>query len=102
MPSVRIVFHRLAAQDYLVALRWYARRSTWASQGFRAAVDQVLQRIASAPLHGTLYRGRFHWIGTKRYPYIIYYEIIDPALVRILAVAHSRRRPGYWLRRARP
>jgi hypothetical protein len=39
---------------------------------------------------------------TRRYPYVIYYEVIDPALVTILAVAHGRHRPGYWLWRTRP
>jgi hypothetical protein len=30
-----------------------------------------------------------------------YYCVADPDHLLILAVAHSRRRPGYWLRRER-
>ncbi|HKI37123.1 MAG TPA: hypothetical protein VKA46_35040 [Gemmataceae bacterium] len=35
----------------------------------------------------------------RRFQYVLYYEIIDPSRVRVFAVAHTRRRPGYWLRR---
>ena len=96
------IFHGLAARDYRVALRWYARRSMRAAQRFKAAVDEVTQRIENAPQQGAPYLGRFRWMRVHKFPYILYYEIITPALVRILAVAHGRRRPGYWLRRTQP
>jgi hypothetical protein len=38
----------------------------------------------------------------RRYPYLLYYARTDPAQVTVFAVAHASRRPGYWLRRARP
>lgn len=38
----------------------------------------------------------------RRFSYILYYEILDPTQVVVYAVAHSSRRPGYWLRRPRP
>jgi hypothetical protein len=48
-----------------------------------------------------MYRERFRWMRLRKFPFVIYYELRDPALVRIVAVAHAKRRPGYWLRRAR-
>jgi hypothetical protein len=44
---------------------------------------------------------RFRWLMTKRFPFVLYYEIDGPLHVTIYAVAHARRRPGYWRRRAR-
>ncbi len=29
-------------------------------------------------------------------------EVVDPSLIRIYAVAHGRRRLGYWMRRKFP
>jgi hypothetical protein len=37
----------------------------------------------------------------RRFPYVLYYEILDSFTVMIYAVSHTGRRPGYWLRRAR-
>src|SRR3954470_19616713 len=34
----------------------------------------------------------------QRFPFRVYY-VVDPDRIRILAVAHLRRKPGYWRRR---
>ena len=102
MATALVIFHRLAAQEYRAALRWYARRSLRAALGFKAAVDSVAQRLENAPQQGTRYTGRFLWMRVHKYPYLVYFEMLAPALVRVLALAHCRRKPGYWLSRARP
>lgn len=33
------------------------------------------------------------------YPYSIAYLVDDDGAILLLAIAHQRRRPGYWLRR---
>jgi len=35
-----------------------------------------------------------------RFPYIVFY-VVDDEEVEVVAVAHGRRRPGYWLPRDR-
>lgn len=101
--AVRAVdFHPLAAQQLRAAYRWYALRSPAAAQRFRLAVDRVIQRLAAGAEQGSPYRQLYRWMRLSRFPYLLYYEIRDPQPVRIYAVAHVRRRPGYWLRRTRP
>jgi hypothetical protein len=34
----------------------------------------------------------------KRFPYLVFYRILD-ADIEIVAVAHEKRRPGYWTNR---
>ena len=99
MAAATILFQRLALQEYRTAYHWYQQRSQQAAQDFRDEVDQVLQRIADNPLQGTAYRRLFRWVRTRRFPYILYYRLVVPDIVLIMAVAHVRRRPGYWLRR---
>jgi len=36
----------------------------------------------------------------RRYPYSIFY-LIEDEVVEIVAVAHHKQRPGYWLGRLR-
>ena len=94
-----VVFHRLAAQEYRSALSWYQRQSPAAAERFRAEIDRVVERISASPLQGTVFRDTFRWMRVRRFPYLLYYEIVDSTLIRIYAVAHGRRRLGYWIRR---
>ncbi len=68
-------------------------------QRFRLTADRVVQRIAMVAEQASPYRLRYRWMRLQRFPYLVYYEICAPQRVLIYAVAHARRRPGYWLRR---
>jgi plasmid stabilization system protein ParE len=101
MPAA-IRFQRLAGQEYQSAFRWYARRSNQAALDFESEVNQALQRIAATPNRWPVYQGSDRFVRVRRIPYVLYYRIVDPTQVLIMAVAHASRRPGYWLRRTRP
>jgi plasmid stabilization system protein ParE len=94
-----VVFHHLAAREYRRAYAWYRRRSPTAAERFRDEVDRAVKQIADAPLQGAVFRGPLRWMRMRRFPYLLFYEAVDPSLIRIYAVAHGRRRLGYWLRR---
>jgi hypothetical protein len=74
---------------------------------FIAAVSVALDRIANGPAScpawpGTQARDRLIRKTTvQRFPYVIAFEEHDQHLL-VLAVAHSKRRPLYWLTRAEP
>jgi plasmid stabilization system protein ParE len=97
-----VVFHRLAAREYRLARSWYRRRSPSTADRFRAEVDRVVKRISEAPLQGAIFRGPFRWMRTQRFPYLLFYEVVDSSVIRVYAVAQARRRLGYWLRRKFP
>jgi plasmid stabilization system protein ParE len=99
MPVRAVVFHPLAEREARAAYRWYARRSRRAALRFQQNVSTTVQRIASAPEQGASFRHIYRWMKVPRFPYLIYYEIRDPQSVLVYAIAHGRRRPGYWLRR---
>ena len=99
-PPASVIFHRLARGEYRQALRWYGRRGAALAQRFQQAVGQVVQAIGMSPASGAVFRGPFRWMRTRRFPYVLYYRILTPNQVIVLAVAHAGRRPGYWLRRS--
>jgi len=101
MASVEIRFHRLAALEYRLAFNWYANRSPSAARRFRREIKRVIEQILHAPHLGSVYRGPYRWMRLRRFPYLIYYARIDPTHVILYALAHGRRRPGYWLWRTR-
>jgi plasmid stabilization system protein ParE len=83
------------------AARWYAERSPAAGLGFddevAAAEAAITERPEAWPLfvHGT----RRYLL--RRYPFCIVYRF-DADRIVIVAVAHAKRRPGYWKQRAKP
>ena len=93
--------YRVHAQAWLeieAAIDWYEQRSSEAGVAFIAAIVDALEKISGAPerwpeyLHGTQ---RF---VLRRFPFsAIYLNSRD--VVDVVAIAHNKRKPGYWERR---
>jgi plasmid stabilization system protein ParE len=100
MPRKPVEFDPRAAAEVIAARRRYERRSWLAAERFQDEMDRVVGLIASSPglwpghLHGT------RVVCPRRFPYLVVYVEHDDA-VRVVAVAHARRHPGYWKRRLR-
>ena len=75
--------------------RWYAERSPSASQGFDDELEAAERAISVQPLAWPPFTYGTRRYLLRRYPFSVVYEI-EPLRVVIVAVAHARRRPGYW------
>jgi toxin ParE1/3/4 len=78
-------------------------RGSGLGQKFRQAVDDGVTRLVELPLAAPLWPEVDPELGVRRYvlrkyPYAIAYLLHDTAVL-ILAVAHRRRKPAYWLDR---
>ena len=90
-----VEFHPGAQTDYDESLDWYAARSRQAATLFATAVDESLGRIQHNP---TLFRAldsQHRECLLKRFPFRIIFRIMGDRVV-VIAVAHAKRRPGYW------
>lgn len=65
---------------------------------FVAEFERTANFVLANPLLGTVFRGTRRRYNLRRFPYSIIYQVTAEEL-RILAVAHHRRRPGYWVHR---
>lgn len=101
----RVRFEDEADAEYRHAGLWYEGRRTGLGIEFFDAVDAAVRQIVDLPgagarlpqLPATLPVRRF---PVKRFPYhVVCLE--TPAAIRILALAHDRRKPGYWKNRLR-
>lgn len=92
---MEVEFHRLAAQEYLSARRWYEARSPRTAQNLVLAMDHAIQRIMAAPLTGSPFDDRRRYVRLHHFPYLLVYTLLDDEHILILAVAHGRRRPGF-------
>jgi plasmid stabilization system protein ParE len=41
------------------------------------------------------------WARVQPFNYLLHFRIVDENRVRVLAVSHGSRRPGYWVHRIR-
>jgi plasmid stabilization system protein ParE len=94
-------FHRLASKEYRRARDHYRRISPKLGQAFVDEIDAAVQRILTAPDSWPIFRAAYRWIRVRRFPYVLYFRKVATDRILIMAVAHGRRRTGYWLRRAR-
>jgi toxin ParE1/3/4 len=77
------------------AFEWYLKRSLTAAAGFQHRLKLALQQLEEKPWLGMLFTGDAYWYRIKKYPYLIIYKVHTPN-IRVIAVAHHGRRPGYW------
>ncbi len=96
-----IEFHPEAQTELEGAMAWYESHLIGLGLDLHAAVQKTLNRIHKFPRSGSPYRNtEYRFALVKRFPFVVYY-LEESERVCILAVAHGRRRPGYWRRRAR-
>lgn len=94
-----ITFDSEAENEFRAAASYYEGQQAGLGDDFVAEVEQAVQRIAqmpqSFPLHGS---AGFRKCLLRRFPYTLYFlELQDR--IWVAAVAHQRRRPGYWSHR---
>jgi plasmid stabilization system protein ParE len=91
-------YHPAASREIKAAHAWYLRQGVQAADGFYEELLPALDRLQERP---RLYLP--HLYGTQRvvldrYPFsIVYRELLHE--IQIVAVAHAKRRPGYWASR---
>jgi len=91
---------RQAAREELAhAAIWYRERDASVAEEFLAEVRRTLTLLERFPRAGSRLPGsndeEVRRLPIQRFPYhIVYLELSDR--ISVLAVAHDRRRPGYW------
>jgi plasmid stabilization system protein ParE len=84
-----------ARSEFDEAFNWYAARSVGAAIRFTTEVDVAIESIAADPHRFVKTHAGCQVCRLKRYPYCVVYHHVDDR-VSIVAIAHAKRRPGYW------
>ena len=97
----RIELDEGAREDFDDAFDWYAKRSPAAALGFASEVDAAIENIVADPERFAKTYAGCRYCSLKRYPFsVIYYSMPgeNPGVRQIIvvAIAHAKRRPGYW------
>lgn len=74
---------------------FYERESKGLGSDFLDEVESAIARICEYPEIGQVYSSKLRRFVLARFPYSVLYSIEDNELV-IFAVAHHKRKPGFW------
>ena len=89
-----------ATAEFVEAVRWYEDRRRGLGAAFFDAVSAVLSRIEEHPNIGAPFAEghRIRRVLIVGFPYQVVYTVRPTERV-VVAVAHLRRRPKYWVGR---
>lgn len=96
----RLVLRPAAKAELRAVIQWYEQQRDGLGAEFLNAMDRTLEAILEAPTSYPIWPAdpRVRKKLVERFPYIVFFTV-SPVLVRIVAIAHQRRAPGYWQNR---
>jgi plasmid stabilization system protein ParE len=93
--TLPVIFHEHAESELNEASTYYARARPGLGDAFVTEVQHAVDALATSPFAGTAVEKDVRWWLLRRFPYSVLYRVCDDHL-RILAIAHQKRRPFYW------
>lgn len=102
---MRVELHPEARAEFRLAALWYDERRPQLGDQFVERVNVAFARIGEHPVAYPLWPGTtgapipIHKASIEQFPYLVAFEL-HATRVLVLAIAHAKRRPLYWLVRA--
>lgn len=94
----QVFLHPAAVEEAEAATRWYRERSPRAAARFVEEIIHVIDKILAAPQRWPAGPRGTRKVKLPCFPFVVIYRESGHS-IQVLAVAHGRRRPGYWKNR---
>jgi plasmid stabilization system protein ParE len=91
-------FHPEADAEFEEASLFYESRMAGLGRSLAAEIESTISLIREFPEAGSPVGTSHRRAVVARFPYSVVYRQY-PDFIVVVAVAHQRRRPGYWRRR---
>ena len=98
MPAREVEFHAEAVAETQAAILWYLERSESAAAKFVEEIRTGVRFITESPAMCAQIDRQHRHYGLRRFPYSLIFREKGET-IQVIAVAHGRRRPGYWRKR---
>ena len=84
-----------ARTEFLTAVEYYEDCQAGLGRRFRGAVERERSLVCEMPFRFRVLHAPFRRCLVPQFPYAIIFTI-EPASILVVALAHAKRRPGYW------
>ena len=84
-----------AVAEAQAAAHGYRERSPAAADAFLAELDRTIEKIAVDPGIWPRYVAGTQRFLLKRFPFSVVFRLVSNR-IQVVAIAHRRRKPGYW------
>ncbi len=92
--SGKTVFRSAALEDVRSARDWYEERRPSLGAAFVQRLEACIAQIERNPEIGPAVDEHTRRTQLRRFPYIVYYEVLENGDILVLAVLHARWDPG--------
>jgi len=101
--SVKIEWDSDALAEFREAAHFDNSQQRGLGRRFRERVQEAIGRVRHDPTSFEQIESGVHRCPVKQFPYNVYYQVrLDDLLIVVFAIAHHKRRPGYWRYRTKP
>lgn len=92
---MRIEFHPATGRELTDSAEYYESRLPGLGADFLGEIGRLLDLLNENPEIGAVVEAPYRRVVLNRFPFSVVYRLKESTL-RIVAVAHQRRKPGYW------
>lgn len=96
MSDAELRFVPAASREVEDAFAWYLERSLRAAESFLREFERGLGLVKETPRLWPRFEAGTRRYVLRRFPYSIVYRELGEDVIEVVAVAHDKRRPGYW------
>ena len=96
---MRVSLSEEAQTDANAAVDWYLAEGAYvAAEDFADTTDRAFALLRDFPFMGKQGAHDTRMLTLQNFPYSLFYRIQGDE-IRVIAIAHHSRRPGYWVGR---
>jgi toxin ParE1/3/4 len=94
---VKVLLTVEAEEELMGAARFYSTQASAAlGLAFVEEVERACRLLLEQPSIGVVWHGQTRRLALRRFPFNLIYQIHADE-IRVIAIAHQRRKPGYWM-----
>ena len=96
--GTRLEFDPEAIKETRSARAWYQERSLSAEMAFLAELRHAILKARETPQRWPKFTHDTRRVVLRRFPFSLVYRVKEDT-VQVIALAHDKRKPGYWSHR---
>ena len=92
---MKVEYHPAIEGELRGIIEYYNACSKGLGNAFLDEFEKQILRIAAMPTRWIIVEGDIRRSLMRRFPYIIYFRVLESDTIRVTVIKHQRRRPEY-------